>query len=103
MAMDSGDRAAIGTCRVANGSKLPAELNAEICVEVRRAIANAVPGTPFAIEVTATSPSRLEAQVNLDGQVLPTQNFAVMDAQLDRESIRRFAQSLGEVARTAKR
>lgn len=103
MAMDSGDRATIGTCRVADGSKLSAALNEAICAEVRHAIASAVPGSSFSVEVTAMSPSRLAAQVTLDGKVLPTQNFAVMDAELDRESIRRFAQSLGEVAKTAKR
>ena len=103
MAMDSGDRSAIGICRVADGSKLPAALNEAICAEVRHAIASAVPGSPFVVEVTAMSPSRLAARITVAGKALPKQNFAVMDNQLDRGSIRRFAQSLGEVARTAKR
>ena len=103
MAMGSGDRTALGTCRVADGSKLSAAMNEAICAEVRHAIASAAPGTSYSIEVTVMSSSRLTAQLTLDGQVVPIQNFAVMDAQLDRQSIRRFAQSLGEVARTAKR
>ena len=92
-----------GECRVMPGSKLSKDLDGALCAEVKQAIATAAPGSSFSVEVTAMSSTRLAAQVTLDGQVLPTQNFAVMDAQLDRESVRRFAQSLGEVARTAKR
>lgn len=92
-----------GECRVIAGSKLSKALDSALCAEVKGAIATVAPSSSFFVEVTAMSPSRLAAQVTLDGQVLPTQNFAVMDAQLDRESIRRFAQSLGEVVRSAKR
>ena len=96
-------KAPAGECRVDEGSKLSADLNKALCVEVKRALAAAVPGSRFLVEVTASSRSRLAARVTLDGKVLPTQNFAVMDAQLNLDSIKRFARALGEAAKAAKR
>ena len=65
-------------------------------------MAEAVPGTPFSVEVTAISPSRLAAEMTVNGKSLPQQNFAVMDNRIDRNSIRRFAHSLGEIAKASK-
>ena len=96
-------KAPVGQCRVTAGSKLSADLNKAICTEVKRAVAEAVPGSRFLVEVTASSSSRLAARLTLDGKVLPTQNFAVMDTRLSLDSIKRFARSLGEVAKASKR
>jgi hypothetical protein len=101
--MTSAAKAPPGSCSVAPGSKLSAELNGMLCDEVKRAVAGAIPGTPFSVEVTAMSTSRLAADMKVNGKALPQQNFAVMDSQIDRNSIRRFAQSLGEIAKAAKR
>ena len=103
VAMSPRDPDALGNCRVTAGSKLSTAMNDALCAEVKRAIADAVPGSHFDAEIVVVSRSRLAAQITLNGAALPKQNFAVMDADLDRESIRRFAQSLGDVARAAKR
>lgn len=101
--MTSAAKAPQGICRIAPGSKLSAELNGALCKEVKRAVAAAIPRTPFTVEVTATSSSRLAAEMTVNGRVLPKQNFAVMDNQIDQDSIRRFAQSLSEIAKASKR
>ena len=101
--MTSAAKAPPGTCRIAPGSKLPADLNGALCKEVERAVAEAIPGTPFSVEVTAMSSSRLAAEMTVNGRALPKQNFAVMDNQIDRSSIRRFAQSLSEIAKASNR
>ena len=101
--MTSAAKAPQGTCRIAQGSKLPADLNGALCKEVERAVAEAIPGTPFSVEVTAMSSSRLAAEMTVNGRALPKQNFAVMDNQIDRSSIRRFAQSLSEIAKASNR
>ena len=101
--MTSAAKSPQGTCRIAPGSKLSAELNGALCTEVKRAVAEAIPGTPFSVEVTAMSSSRLAAEMTVNGRALPKQNFAVMDNKIDRNSIRRFAQSLGEIAKASKR
>ena len=100
--MTSAAKAPQGICRIAPGSKLSADLNGALCQEVKRAMAEAIPGTPFSVEVTAISPSRLAAEMTVNGKSLPQQNFAVMDNRIDRNSIRRFAQSLGEIAKASK-
>ena len=101
--MTSAAKAPQGTCRIAQGSKLPADLNGALCKEVERAVAEAIPGTPFSVDVTAMSSSRLAAEMTVNGRALPKQNFAVMDNQIDRSSIRRFAQSLSEIAKASNR
>ena len=101
--MTANNKVTVIQCRVTAGSKLSADLNTAICSEVKRAVAAAIPNTPFSVEVTAMSTSRLAADMKVNGKALPQQNFAVMDSQIDRNSIRRFAQSLGEIAKAAKR
>ena len=101
--MTSAAKAPQGTCRIASGSKLSADLNGALCKEVEHALAEAIPGTPFSVELTAMSSSRLAAEMTVNGRVLPKQNFAVMDNQIDLNSIRRFAQSLGEIAKASRR
>jgi hypothetical protein len=101
--MTSAAKAPRGSCRVVAGSKLPTDLNKALCAEVTRAIAEAVPGARFDAEVKVVSSSRLAAKLVLNGHALPQQNFAVMDNRLELDSIRRFARSLGEVAKAAKR
>ena len=92
-----------GTCRIAAGSKLSADLNRTLCLEVKQAIADAVPGARFDAEVKVLSPARLAAKLVVNGKSLPEQNFAIMDANLGEDSIRRFARSLGEAAKAASR
>jgi hypothetical protein len=101
--MTAAAKAPGGSCRVVAGSKLSADMNKALCVEVTRAIAEAIPGTRFDAEVKVVSSSRLAAKLVVDGKALPQQNFAVMDNRLELDSIRRFARSLGELARGASR
>jgi len=57
-------------------------------------LAAAVPNARYRAEIKLLSASRLAAVLVVNGHTLPEQNFAVMDRQLDRASIRRFAESL---------
>ena len=103
MAMSPRHQVSLGQCHVTPGSKLSAELNAALCAEVKQAVSAAVPGTAFDAKVTVVSKSRLKADLSVNGTTLPQQNFAVMDNQIDLNSIRCFAQSLGEIAKASKR
>ena len=93
-----------GQCRVAHGGKLAASVGADaICAEVERAISAEAPTVRYDAEITVLSPSRLAARLVVEGRLLPVQNFAVMDANLHEDSIRRFARSLaGVVAQAGK-
>ena len=103
LAMSPRHQAPVGQCRVTAGSKLSADLNKALCSEVKRAIAEAVPGSRFDAELTVVSSSRLAARLTVNGKALPKQNFAIMDSHLELDSIRQFARSLGAVAKTSKR
>ena len=103
MAMSPRHEEPIGQCRVTAGSKLSADMNKALCSEVKRAIGEAVPGSRFEAEVTVVSPTRLAAKLVVNGKALPKQNFAVMDSRIELDSIRQFARSLGELAKSSKR
>jgi hypothetical protein len=85
-----------GRCSVIAGEKLPAASGGSIaiCSEIERAIASAAPGVHYSAEVKVLSPSRLSASLVVNGRALPEQNFAIMDRQLDRAAVQRFARSL---------
>ena len=102
-AMAAKDKASLGQCHLATGSKLSADLSTAVCAEIQDALAKAVPGSRFSVEVTAMSRSRLAAELTLNDKILPRQNFAVMDSEIDRRSIRVFAKSLAELARAERR
>jgi hypothetical protein len=50
----------------------------------------------YRAEVRALSASRLSATLTVNGRVLPEQNFARMDRELDRPAFERFAEALAE-------
>ena len=82
-------------CRVVSTGKAASAVDGTaICAEVERAIAAAAPNARYRAEIKLLSASRLAAVLVVNGHTLPEQNFAVMDRQLDRASIRRFAESL---------
>ena len=92
-------------CTVVAGDKLPLVVGgtAALCSEVERAIATLAPGVSYTAEITVLSPSRLSAMLVVNGRTLPAQKLAIMDRELSRSAIARFAHSLAaEVAKTAK-
>ena len=95
----------LGHCRVISGEKWLDDAGgaSTLCDLVEEALTSAVPKARYTAEVRALSPSRLSATLLVNGRKLPEQNFAVMDARLSIESIRRFATSLGEAAKAAAR
>jgi len=92
-------------CRVIAGEKyLGVTGGAMLCHEIEREIAVEAPGVRYAVDVKALSPSRLAAQVVVNGKALPEHKFAVMDAELESESMKRFARSLAaDVAKAVKK
>ena len=92
-------------CRVVAGEKyLGASGGATLCREIERAIAAGAPGATYTAEVKALSPSRLAAALVVNGRALPEHKFAVMDADLGIESMKRFARSLAaDVAKAVKK
>ena len=72
-----------------------------ICLEVEKAIAAAAPNLSYSAEIQVLSSSRLAARLVVNGRELPQQNFAVMDRELDRPSIARFAGALAAEAQKA--
>src|ERR1700744_690466 len=99
-AMDS-----MGHCNVAAGEKLPPQSGGAelLCSEVEGAIAAAAPNVAYQAHIQVISPSRLAAVLAVNGRRLPKQKFAIMDRELNRGAIERFAQALAiEVAKAAK-
>ena len=74
-----------------------------LCSEIERAISSAAPGVPYRVQIKVLSPSRLTASLVVNGRTLPEQHFAIMDRELNRGAIERFAHLLAlEVAKAAK-
>ena len=94
-----------GSCKVVAGEKyLDSSANGTLCREIERAIAAEAPNARYTAEVKALSPTRLAAQLVVNGKALPEHKFAVMDADLGPESIKRFARSLAaDVAKAVKK
>jgi hypothetical protein len=94
-----------GSCRVAAGEQLLPEGvgGPDICRAIGEAVAKSAPAKRYSVDVSVLSRSRLSARLTVDGRLLPDQNFAVMDRELNLASITRFAESLArEVAKAAK-
>ena len=93
------------SCRVVAGEKyLGADGSASLCREIEQAIATQAPNASYTAEVTALSPTRLAARLTVNGKVLPEHKFAVMDAELGLESMKRFARALaGDIAKAVKK
>lgn len=92
-------------CEIANPAKLPAAVGGAsfICSEIERAVAAAAPTVRYSASVSVISSSRLSTVLVVNGRTLPDQNFAVMDRELNPESIRHFAEALAnEVAKAAR-
>ena len=92
------------SCHVLSSEKLPSGSDSDaICAAVERAMADLAPNVRYAAEIRVVTRSRLAATLIVNGHSLPEQKFAVMDHQLDRGSIERFAKSLADqVARATK-
>ena len=106
MAMTAADQPRPANCWVIDGQNLPLASggSAAICAEIERAIASQAPTVHFSAEVRVLSSSRLAATLVVNGRSLPEQKFAVMDSELSRTTIERFAQSLAvEVAKASGR
>jgi hypothetical protein len=94
-AMTMGGEVPATGCRIVSTGKAASAVDGTaICAEVERAIAAAAPNARYTAEIKLLSASRLAAILVVNGRTLPEQNFAVMDRQLDRASIGRFAESL---------
>jgi hypothetical protein len=83
-------------CTVVGGDKLATQLGGTelVCHTIERAIAARTPTRDYRVEVKIISPSRLSAQLMVQGRLLPEQRFAVMDRKLSSSSIQHFADSL---------
>lgn len=94
--MTAVDQPRPANCRVVNGQTLPLASGGStaICAAIERAIASQAPAAHYSVEITVLSPSRLAATLVVNGRSLPEQKFAVMDSELSRATIERFAQSL---------
>jgi hypothetical protein len=95
----------LGTCRVLQAEKLPADAGseAEICSAIQRAIATRAPAVRYTAEVRVLSKSALAATIVADGRKLPEQHFGISDGRLSPRSIERFAAALAdEVAKAGK-
>jgi len=87
-----------GTCRVHDQGKLAGSVPTDsICAEIKAAIASQAPTAGYHVEITVFSPSRLTAELVVNGKALPVQNFAVMDRNLSEGTIKRFAHSLAAI------
>ena len=89
-----------GSCTIAAGDKLPAAVGGTdaVCSEIHRAIAAVAPNVSYTADITV-----LSATLVVNGRSLPAQKFAIMDRELSRSAIARFAHSLAaEVAKAAK-
>lgn len=96
--------AATPRCRVEGAANLPSGRGPrDLCAQIERAIAVASPHAQYVVTVKVLSSSRLVAFPTVNGRILPEQNFAIMDHELDAGAIRRFAEALAvEVAKAAK-
>lgn len=85
-------------CEVVDAEKLPAASGgaAALCAAIERAVAARTPGAKVSVRVRVLSRSRLAATVAANGQVLPEQNFASMDRDIDRRSFERFAGAIAD-------
>ena len=103
--MSPVSQATPGRCHVVGGEKLPPAIGGgnAICVEIGRAVATVAPAARYSAEVRVVSSSRLAAVLKVDGRLLPEQNFAIMDSELNAGAIQRFARSLAaEIKKAAK-
>ena len=93
MTAPSSDKA---RCVVIGGEKLPAETGGAdaLCDVIRSAVAKEAPNARVTIEVRVLTTASLATKLNVEGKALPEQKFAVMDRQLNRASIERFARSI---------
>src|SRR3954452_12978773 len=94
----------LGTCRVLQAEKLPAGTGGAegICSAVQRAITARAPLVRYSAEVRILSKSALAVNIKVEGRKMPEQHYAVMDRNLNSNSIRHFAEAIGdEVAKVA--
>jgi hypothetical protein len=92
-------------CRVIGGEKWLAGAGGPdaLCGEIRRAMAAAIPGQAYDVQVRLLSPSRAAATLTVNGHALSGQHFAIMDSDFTGPSLREFAQSLANAAKAGGR
>jgi hypothetical protein len=90
-------------CTMIGGNALPPALGESeaICRAVEAAIIARSSTHDYRVQVKVASPSRLSADVVVNGRTLPEQRFAVMDGVINSGSIQRFAESIAEVVAAA--
>ena len=89
------DTVAVRRCHLIGADKLPVSAADRLCETVERAIALAVPGLGYTIEIRVLPRASLAATViTADGRKIPEQRFVAYDRALTRESISRFADSI---------
>jgi hypothetical protein len=91
--------AATFSCSVVGGEKIPAAAGGRdtLCGEVRQSLAG-IEGAADATVVIHVRRSHLSANVELaDGRALPEIGFAVSDAPLSSDSVKRFAARIAAV------
>ena len=90
-------------CRVIAGEKyLKAPIDSGlICAEIKRAVADQAPRARVEAAVKVISSTRLAATLVVNGRALPEHKFAIMDSDLSREAVQRFARALAIAAADA--
>lgn len=95
----SSTEAGPNRCNVTGSEMLPVEAGSadEICAAIQAAAESHAAGTSYSVEVRVLSSSSMAATVSLGtGRTLPEHKLAVNDRKLNRSSIQRFAEALGE-------
>lgn len=94
--MSAPDQLHQAHCSVTGSERLPADAGGAdtICAAITLAIAARTPSIRYTAEVKVLSASMLTARLTVNGRALAEQKFAVMDRNLNKASIERFAQSI---------
>jgi hypothetical protein len=96
LAVTAPSQRELNPCRVIGGEKLPEGTGGPdaICAAIKRAVAARTPNARFTAEVRVLTPSMLATALTVNGRALAEQKFAVMDRNLNKGAIERFAQSI---------
>ena len=97
-AISAPDQQRHAHCSVIGSERLPADVGGAdvICAAITRAVTARTPTARFTAEVKVLSASMLATRLTVNGRVLAEQKFAVMDRNLNKGSIERFAQSIAD-------
>lgn len=86
----------VGHCTITGEQHLPTALggSAAVCAIIERAITARAPTATYTAQLKVHPRSRLSAVLVVNGHPLPEQNFAVMDRELSKATVQRFADTL---------